>query len=1090
MSRRATPAMERAGRALTLVYAVAGLVAILAWIVRHLAPWSMNWVVIAFTLFNVPLAATLSSIVVLATLSVALMQRKRIALIGVAFTQLVGIYLGFAVLAHMKTGVVFGPLHQDHALIAALNVASLPIGILVLFLLWWMSPAFSARQRPGSWLMAAGVALAGVATTLAATVAMVEQTAPAVGGPGHFRLVIATLARAVGLGGPNTHHFLSFLPSWVPAVASLLSGLTLIATVLVFIASARMSGRWTGAQEVALRRLIQRSGRGDSLAYFATRRDKAAVFSADGSAAVTYRVLYGVSLASADPIGEPAGWPVVIGSWLAEARRYGWLPAVIGASERGARAYAAAGLQVLYLGHEAILEPSAFQLNTAAMAPVRQAVKHTKKVGVSVRLRRRWEIADDELRAIDAAAAEWRDGADRGFSMALNRTGDAADNQLLYATAHLDERLIAVLVFVPWGHRDLSLDVMRRAPDAPNGTIERLVSEVVTSPTLGAGRVSLNFSMFWRVFAEATRLGAGTAVRWRSSVLGFLDRFWQLERLYQATQRYQPRWEPRFVCYSDGVSLPWAAVAMATAEGFLPSLQLARGDQRRHLDAVELAAVAGLEQDWSHEVESMVDRRQQEGRRALLAAGVDPYPVASFRPDHTIAELFGDSASEAVVRVAGRVRRVRDHGGVAFIDLVDGVGSVQVVLEASMLGGRPALRRAVRAIGGGDLIGLTGHLGASRNGTASLLAQEWIMQAKCLRTVPWEGFARNVTRSGDRTAELIVRPDRLQSLRARSQVTAALRSSLIRHGFTEVETPILTTVHGGAAARPFRTYSNAYHRELYLRIAPELALKRLVVAGMGPIFEVGRNFRNEGIDATHNPEFTSIEAYRPFADYHDMRRLTEQVIREVATDYNGRAVLPDGNGGWIDLDGEWPAIPMLDALAEAVGRPLGLDSDPDLLLDLAREAGVGVRGEMGPGAILEALYAELVEPNTVQPTFYTDFPQETSPLTRPHRSQPGLAERWDLVVGGLELGTAYSELTDPLDQRERFTAQSIKAAAGDPEAMETDEDFLSSLEFGLPPTGGLGIGVDRLAMVVTGAPMRELIAFPFVARKADGRASS
>lgn len=1082
MSPSATPAMERAGRALTLVYAIASAVAVVAWVARHLAHATMDGIVIAFTLFNVPLAATLSSIVVLTTLSIALVQRKRIALLGVAFTQIFGIYLGAVVLAHRQVGALLGPWERDHAINAALNVASMPIGVGVLVLLWWMRPAFTARQRPGSWVAAATVLFSGIAVTIGATIAMVAQTAPP-GAPERGRLVAGTLARAIGLGGPDNRHLLVSLPPWVPAVASLLAGVTLIATVMVFIASARMRGRWTSAQEISLRQLIHRFGRDDSLAYFATRRDKDALFTAEGNAAVTYRVLYGVSLASADPLGEPAAWPAAVAGWLAEARTYGWIPAAIGASERAAKVYASAGLQVLYLGHEAILEPARFQLNTARLAPVRQAVKHTKKAGVTVQLRRRWEIADDELHRIEAAAATWRDGADRGFSMALNRSDDPTDTQLLYVTAHQDQRLVGVLIFVPWGRRDLSLDVMRRSPDAPNGTTERMVSEVVTSPTLGATRISLNFAMFRRVFAEAERIGAGSGVRLRSSVLGFFDRFWQLERLYQATQRYQPRWEPRFVCYRDAVSLPWTALAMATAEGFLPSLELTRRDQRRRLKPADVARVVNLQQDWTHEIAEAIVAGGRRREVRTIPADVDAYPVCDFRPDSTIEAVLAEPAVPTrTVSLAGRVRHVRDHGAVIFIDLVDADARLQVVLEAQSLGGRSAVRAAARALRPGDLIGVSGRLGASRTGTGSLLAQSWSLQAKSVRPLAWRGFGQASGRSGDRTAELIVRPDRLANLRARSRVTAALRSSLLAHGFTEVETPILTAVHGGAAARPFRTFSNATHRELYLRIAPELHLKRLVVAGMGPVFEIGRNFRNEGVDATHNPEFTSVEAYRPFADYNDMRRLTEEIVRDVAIAVNQRPAIPDGKGGWLDVDGDWAVVPMLDALSEAVGQRLDLDSDPDLLLDLAREAGVGVRGEMGPGAILEGLYGELVEPRTVQPTFYIDFPQETSPLTRAHRSRPGLAERWDLVVGGLELGTAYSELTDPRDQRERFTAQSLKAAAGDPEAMETDEDFLRSLELGLPPTGGLGIGVDRLAMVITGAPLRELLTFPFVPR--------
>ncbi|MGI8416474.1 MAG: amino acid--tRNA ligase-related protein, partial [Nakamurella sp.] len=296
----------------------------------------------------------------------------------------------------------------------------------------------------------------------------------------------------------------------------------------------------------------------------------------------------------------------------------------------------------------------------------------------------------------------------------------------------------------------------------------------------------------------------------------------------------------------------------------------------------------------------------------------------------------------------------------------------------------------------------------------------------------------------------------------------SVRATLTGAGYLEVETPILHTVHGGASARPFRTYINAYATDLSLRIAPELYLKRLLVAGSGPIFEIGRNFRNEGADSTHNPEFTSLEAYLPFSDYHGMRTLASTLVRHAAAAVG------------VELPDRWPVVPMLDAVSEGVGEPVAIDTDIDRLLTLAARHAIRVRPDSGAGAIIEQLYDKLVEPQTITPTFYVDFPAETSPLTRPHRTKPGLVERWDLVMNGMELGTAYTELTDPLEQRRRLVAQSAKATAGDPEAMQVDEDFLGDLELGMPPTGGLGIGIDRLVMVLTGTAIRSVLSFPFV----------
>jgi lysyl-tRNA synthetase class 2 len=364
------------------------------------------------------------------------------------------------------------------------------------------------------------------------------------------------------------------------------------------------------------------------------------------------------------------------------------------------------------------------------------------------------------------------------------------------------------------------------------------------------------------------------------------------------------------------------------------------------------------------------------------------------------------------------------------------------------------------------------------------------MEAKSLHPVPFRSFDDPTARARQRSTDLLVHPDDVELLRRRSAVVASIRRTLADAGFLEVETPMLHTVHGGATARPFRTFINAYGLDLSLRIAPELHLKRLLVAGLGPVFELGRNFRNEGADATHNPEFTSLEVYEPHADYTTMRHLTERLVKEAARSVHGREVIPlptpdtvrSGTDGvtLVDIGGAWPVVRVLDAVSAAVGCTITVDTDMDLLLGLAEAHGVAVRPEMRAGAVIEELYAELVEPTTVRPTFYTDFPVETSPLTRPHRTDLGLVERWDLVVGGMEVGTAYTELTDPIDQRARLTEQSLKAAAGDPEAMEVDEDFLHALELGMPPSGGLGIGVDRLVMLLTNTPIRSVLTFPFV----------
>ncbi len=449
------------------------------------------------------------------------------------------------------------------------------------------------------------------------------------------------------------------------------------------------------------------------------------------------------------------------------------------------------------------------------------------------------------------------------------------------------------------------------------------------------------------------------------------------------------------------------------------------------------------------------------------------------------AGLVGDE-----VVVAARVRAVRDHGAAVFVDLVEDGHRVQVVLDAQRLGA-DRLRHLARVVDVGDLVRVSGVLGSSRAGTPSLLADACRIDAKALRPLPFGRLTDPAARGRDRSADLLVNPGGADLLRVRSAAVRSVRHALEDRGFLEVETPVLQAVHGGASARPFRTRSNAHGVDLSLRIAPELYLKRLVVAGMGPVFELGRNFRNEGADATHNPEFSALEVYEPGGDYTTMRHLAEDLVRAAARAVHGREVVPvprapeqvrEGLAGveLLDVSGPWPVVDVLDAVSAAVGRPVGVDTDVDELRALARRHGVEVGRECGPGGVVEELYSALVEPATSAPTFYVDFPVETSPLTRPHRSRPGLAERWDLVAAGTELATAYTELTDPLEQRSRLVEQSARAAAGDPEAMEVDEDFLRALELGMPPTGGLGVGVDRLVMVLTNSPIRAVLGFPFV----------
>jgi lysyl-tRNA synthetase class 2 len=393
-----------------------------------------------------------------------------------------------------------------------------------------------------------------------------------------------------------------------------------------------------------------------------------------------------------------------------------------------------------------------------------------------------------------------------------------------------------------------------------------------------------------------------------------------------------------------------------------------------------------------------------------------------------------------------------------------------------------------RTVDRGDLVAVRGEVVATRRGTLSVEATRWQLAAKSLQPVPSTrtGITDPETRLRLRHVDLATSAQSRALLLARSAAVRALRDTLDAREFVEVETPILQAVHGGANARPFRTRIHAYDADLTLRIAPELALKRLCVGGIDRVFEIGRNFRNEGADATHNPEFTSVEVYQAYADYTVMRELTRDLVLAMARAVHGEPVARRADGGVVRLDGDWPVVPVHAAVSAATGTPITSGTDLGTLRAVCAAAGLPAPAGASAGDLVTALYEELVEPATQTPTFYTDFPVETSPLARTHRDDPRLAERWDLVAFGTELGTAYSELTDPVEQRARLTRQSLLAAGGDPEAMQLDEEFLTALEFGMPPTGGLGIGVDRVVMLLTGTTIRQSLTFPFL-RPVDPR---
>ncbi len=1073
-----------------MVYLVTSLFS-LFWLPIRRGPERIGWTDTVADALNLPLLHNLFGVLMLFLLTGALVRRKRFALWLVILTQVFGVLYGISMLVRRLSGWRLRslgnqvPTTYDEVMAYVGGV----LGLVLVGVLWWARPAFPARRSPGSYGIAALTAVIGLAASALITIGLALSTKGGTQPAGP--VVVDSLRAAWGLDLVLPSRGVHIHP-WLGTTAGVMSALVLLASVTVFLRSSRGPDPLSEADELTVRTMLATGSHDDSLGYFATRRDKSLITSADGKAAVSYRVIASVSLASADPLGEPGSWSGAIDAWLDEARRYGWVPAALSPGREGTQAYVDAGLRAIPLGDEAVIDAEHFALLGPEMKQVRQAVTRVRRAGYTIAIRRHVDIEPEEMAALIAAAERWRgDAPERGFSMALSRLGDPVDERCLMVTASDGQgEIVGLLSFVPWGRAAVSLDLMRRDRASVNGVIEMMVTALIERRAeFGIRRISLNFAMFRSVFARADELGAGPLVRLNNAVLGVFSRFFQLESLYRSNAKYQPAWIPRYLCLDSGLSLPRVSVAAGVAEGFLPQLPTKDRKIRTRSEPELQAAVRQL--DAAQLARPLPTRRLKDQERVrrdhlveLQRSGMTGYPV-QVPSTVSLADLPFDAPDRGVISVVGRVRATRDFGGVCFAVLVDRGVRLQVVLERAAV---PAeqFRLWRRTVDPTDIVSVTGRLGYSRSGHPSLLAQSWVMASKSLRALPplYGSFTDPEARLRDRSADLLVNERSAELVGARSRAVDALRRAFADRGFREVETPILQPIHGGATARPFRTHINAYSRDLTLRIAPELYLKRLVVGGSGPIFEMARNFRNEGADATHNPEFTSLEAYRPLSDYDDLRRLTTAVIREVARAVNGEEVVMrrnfDGTHTRVRLPEEWPAVPVHEAVSKACGVMVDPGTPVADLLPLAEANGVRGVEELTAGEIVSALYEHLVEPATESPTFYCDFPIETSPLTRPNRTDPRLAERWDLVAFGMELGTAYSELTDPIDQRDRLTRQSLRAAAGDEEAMELDEDFLSALELGMPPTGGLGIGVDRLIMLLTGEPIRSVLTFPFV----------
>lgn len=476
-------------------------------------------------------------------------------------------------------------------------------------------------------------------------------------------------------------------------------------------------------------------------------------------------------------------------------------------------------------------------------------------------------------------------------------------------------------------------------------------------------------------------------------------------------------------------------------------------------------------------------RVRRDKRDRLLAQGVAPYPVSVGRT-HSLREVVEGYAhletgeeTQDVVTVVGRVMFVRNTGKLAFASLQEGVGDrLQVMLSLAEVG-EDALAAWKSDVDLGDHVAVTGRVIRSRRGELSVMATSWAMASKALRPLPvLHKELSEEARVRQRYADLVVRQEARDVVRTKATVLRAVRATLDADGFVEVETPVLQLVHGGAAARPFGTHMNAFDQDMSLRIALELNLKKAVVGGVDRVYEMGRIFRNEGVDSTHSPEFTMLEAYEAYGDQRTVAELTRRIYLAVADALGSRQV--ETPKGVVDLDGEWRWLSVYPALGEAVGREITPDTPLAELVAIAAEHDVEIDPAWPAGKVVIELFGEIVEPGILAPTFVHDYPAEAQPLARRHDDDPRLIHAWDLIIAGVERGTGFTELVDPVVQREVLTAQSLAAAAGDPEAMQLDEDFLRALEYGAPPMGGIGIGIDRMVMFFTGASIRETLLFP------------
>ncbi|MGI5222111.1 bifunctional lysylphosphatidylglycerol synthetase/lysine--tRNA ligase LysX [Nocardia sp. CA-290969] len=990
--------------------------------------------------------------------------------------------------------------HDPNAVPALLLHAGV-LGLLVAGRTQFAARIRRCSARPAVTVCAAGLAAAAVAG------GCVVQLFPGTLAPGANRaLFVGSQLTANLLVHPTQPA--GTAPFFTAFLIGLFGALAGAATITVLLRTQRREYALTAEDEAALRELVHGPDPAGSTDYFATRRDRGVVFAPNGRAAIGYRVEFGICLALGDPVGARDCWPQAVEAWQRYARRFGWPVAVIGAGENGVAVYRRAGLDAVPAGAEALLDTRTFALTLPELRPARDAVTRLRKAGVTVRVRRHRDIGTAEFARLAVAADQWRrTETERGYPLPLGRLGDRHDGDcLLVEAVDAGDRVLGLFSLVPWGRTGATLELLRREPGSSEDITDLLVAEfALRAEQFGIEQISLNFTLFRSVF-EAAAQPRSRGSRWaavnslrggaRTLPLSF-SRWWQLDQLYRSGMRYQPRWAPRYVLSTDSRHLPRIALAAARAEGLLPRLGGAGAFTHTgcHRAAPEVTAVAHPVVTADTPVTDAMparDPRPEQVRvrtaklNRLAAANIDPYPLP-FPPTHTIAAARRVPRG-TTVRVSGRLLRLRDCGGVLFAVVRDWTGDIQLLLDRERLGaGRCAEFGEFTDLG--DLISVSGQLGYSRRGELSLLVADWRMLAKCLHPLPgkWHGLTDPDARLRRGYLDLMIDRQARELLARRSAVLRILRDTLHDGGFLEVSSPVLQPGPGPGTPRSMRTHIDADNTDLHLRLDPEPALKRLCVGGVEKVFELGPGFRNTRADARHLPEFTLLEAYEAHGDHRRMMALCRHLVQQAALAVNDSAIAmrprPDGSLEAVDLSGEWRVRSVYDALTRETGIEISPDTELPQLRELCEKADIGCPPGWAHGRIVYALYQRLVAPTTDRPTFYIDFPGSVSPSARTQRRRGDLAERWELVAGGIEVATGRSELTDPVELRRRLTAQARPGGDDGPATVGIDEDLLRALEYGMPPTGGLSLGVERVLMLLTGRAIRETQTLPLVRRR-------